>query len=139
LRTGFYVNNNEEGYYPGVAAGAAVPDEDGGLRRRLEIRATFPQQYAPSCRPQVLLFSRVTPEGRTELRRLDPRRALGGLLEASGLQLLGRSDSAGKLALLAALTRQARCYELFAGPDARSDPNRVVELLRLGGETWLES
>jgi hypothetical protein len=139
LRTAFYVNSGEERNYPGVAATSAAPDGNGGLRRRLEVRTAFPAQYVPSCLPEILLFSSVAPERETFVAPLSRERALPRLLEAGGPQLLDRWDSAGQLAVIVDLMRQARSYEVSAGPDLKRDPLRVIELLQNLGERWLGS
>jgi hypothetical protein len=139
LRTGFYVNSGEELHYPGITATSAVPDQSGGMRRRLEVRTALPAQYVPSCRPEILLFSHIGPDRETFVAPLPRERTLPLLLEAGGPQLLDRRDSAGQLAVIVDLARQARSYEVSAGPDLKRDPLRVIDLLQNLGERWLGS
>jgi hypothetical protein len=79
--------------------------------------------------PQVLVFTRIVPQERTQLLPLDPTSALVRLLPQSASLAFNRRSARDHLALLRALVRQTRSYELLAGRDVYHAPSALADLL----------
>jgi hypothetical protein len=129
LCKGFYLNDGAARLLSDIPLGEEVPVASGGLKRRIEIEAVYPRQYAPHCIPRVVLFSRIVPEAQSSLRPLDRLTALKHLLMQSGPQWFDRGTMDRHLEAIKTLIQQSAIFELRAGQDLYDNPLTLVRLL----------
>jgi hypothetical protein len=105
------------------------------LKRRFKPHALFPEGFAESCVPRVLLFPVITHEPRSRARRLTQAETMRGLLRMCPWACYDRPAAAAHLNVLARLARQAAGFELKAGRDLFGDAGYSAAYLRgLAGE-----
>jgi hypothetical protein len=143
LRDHFYLDASAAVRNRDLPLGRAVPDNDGGQRRRILLEETpFGGQRIKECSPRLLLFSRIVHEESSSVIPLGPGKALKHLLEASGPQLFDRVTMEQHLEVLKLLLKQTMSFELRAGLDVYRDPMTLVRLLgrvKRKEATWLVS
>lgn len=98
------------------------------LKRRLDPEVLFPGQFAPSCRPRVLLFPRITQEARTEIRPMTTPDALTRLLRMCPWASYDPAVARPHLSALGRLARQCASYAVMAGTDLLHDPQAAPRL-----------
>lgn len=130
LRRHFYIDASAAEAYADFALGVAVPDTNGGRRRRVYLEHAYTgQQYKEYC-PHVLLFPRIVREPRSRVTSLTPTEALRRLLMSSAPQLFDRATMGRQLAVLTQLAQQTVAYEVHAGLDLYQRPHTLMRLLR---------
>lgn len=87
------------------------------FKKRFDPRAIFPHQFADSCIPTTLLFSRVTSEKKSRARALMSAETMGQLLRMCPWACYDKSVAEPHLRVLGNLARQAKGVELLAGED----------------------
>ena len=130
LREHFYIDSHAAPAHGDLTLGREVTDSGGGRRRRVYLDRAYAGQKTSACVPDVLLFTRIVPQERSELLAVDQVTALKRLLDASGEQLFDRLRMPRHLDVLRGLVTQTRCYEFRAGRDLRGDASRAAHLLR---------
>jgi hypothetical protein len=128
-RQPFYIDATATAAYPELPCGEEVPDTAGGRKRRVHIRAAYPEQAVARCRPWVLLFTSIIPRPHSMIRPMDPHRALRHLLAESAPQLIDRRTMPRHLDVLTRLVQQTITYGLRAGRDLYHHPARLAVLL----------
>ena len=71
LRKHFYIDADAATFSGEIPLGEEVPDSTGRLRRKVCLEEVYPAQYMARCLPGVLLFSRIIPDAKSALLRLD--------------------------------------------------------------------
>jgi hypothetical protein len=107
---------------------AADPAAEGG-KRRLDVRAHFPDRVRDRCTPRALVFPTLVPAPTSRLVPLDRAGALMRLVRQSVVIRLDAAGAPPHLDVLARLVAQARSYRLLAGRDLLGDPQRTARLL----------
>ncbi|HVH25697.1 MAG TPA: hypothetical protein VM818_03020 [Vicinamibacterales bacterium] len=130
LRAHFYIDSAAASTHRDVQLGREVDDGVGGRRRRVFMTNAYARQKMSACVPRMLLFSKIVPQERSQLIRLNEVTAFTSLLDASGRQTFDRRTMASQLDLLKRLVRQAASYELRAGRDMHADSSRLIPLLK---------
>ncbi|HEX8070953.1 MAG TPA: hypothetical protein VF546_13440 [Pyrinomonadaceae bacterium] len=111
----------------GAALGPPVASDPS--KHRLEPEAVFPGARAARATPRALLFPRVTDADRSALAPLTGREAMQRLVRACPWATYDQVVAPDYLRVLARLARQCRAYELRAGRDLLTEPERAADLL----------
>lgn len=99
-------------------------------KKRLRVRAAYPERCLASCLPRVLIFPRVCPEETSRVEPCAKTEALNLLAHQSLVADMERLMATGHLGLLRDLVNQCHTYHLVAGHDLVDDPGRCANLVR---------
>ena len=129
LRKSFYIDAARAPDYSDFPLREEIPDTNGGLRRRICLEETYPEQYLQQCIPRLMVFPRIIPQKQSRLLPMDHVSALQILLRESGPQLFDKQTMARHFELLKQLLQQCKAYELEAGIDLYQQPVKLIHLL----------
>jgi hypothetical protein len=128
FRRWFACTQETVGYFPelSLAVGEVWRTQDG--KRTVDLKTIYPGQFTSHCKPQLLLFPRITERSHSQLVPLDATRAMIALMQQSPGLTVGQPVVSRQLDVLRQLVNQARSYQLLLGRDAYQDPTAVEKL-----------
>jgi hypothetical protein len=98
------------------------------LKKRFEPAPVFPGQFALSCTPRKILFSRIEDDPTSNMRSLNRAETMSRLLRMCPWACFDKTTAQAHLEVLGGLARQAAGFELRAGADLL-DSARASEFL----------
>ncbi len=98
------------------------------IKERLAPEDLFPAGRAISARPGTILFSAITDESGSRVRRLSQYETMARLLRQCPWATYDKSTAGPHLKTLSGLTGQTIGYDLFAGRDLLGNPARTEDL-----------
>ncbi len=128
LRHGFSCTNETVARFPELAKAPLLYHAQG--KRVLDISAAFPDGFAPSCRPRLLLFPKVAPQDVSQLEPVSPTDALVALMQGSAGIMTDKAVSKVQLEVLKRLVEGSSAYRLLSGRDVLERSQTVSEILQ---------
>jgi hypothetical protein len=95
----------------------AMSGAGGSLKTCFEPDAVFPSQRRQRAIPRLLLFTRLSGEQKTELKKLTQVETMARLIRACPWATYDTSIAGANLEVLSALARQTSAFDLYAGRD----------------------
>ncbi len=101
-------------------------------KRVLDIGVAFPDGFAPSCRPRLLLFPQVAPQETSQLVPMSQTDALVALMQGSAGIMTDKAVSRVQLGVLKRLVETSSAYLFLSGrdvlePDAESAVSTLLQ------------
>ena len=128
FRHGFSCTDETVARFPELEAAPLLYHAQG--KRVLDISAAFPNRFAPSCRPRLLLFPKVAPQNTSQLEPMSPTDALVALMQGSAGIMTDKAVSKVQLEVLKRLVEGSSAYRLLSGRDVLERPQTVSELIQ---------
>ncbi len=113
--------------FPDVARGKNLPIPEGS-KVSVDISQIFPGSSIPYLRPDVIIFPKITSNGKSQLYPLNQMEAYKRLLKQTVLAV-DQEVSRNQLKALEKLVKQTLGFELLSGRDIYKDPKRVISLI----------
>ena len=128
FRHGFSCTDETVARFPELKAAPLLYHAQG--KRVLDISAAFPDRFAPSCRPRLLLFPKVTPREDSQLLPMSQTDALVALMQGSAGIMTDKAVSKVQLEVLKKLVEGSSAYRVLSGRDVLGRPQAVSKLLQ---------
>ena len=129
FRLGFALTPETTRRFPELCSSEAIYGELRDGKRAVNIDRVFPGRHEPRCRPEVIVFPKISEQPRSELARLTGADTLARLMEQSPGIMVDKPLVSKQLEALSLLTDQAKSYQILVGTDIYEQPEAVCELL----------
>lgn len=114
--------------FPELQAADPALFHPGFIKRYFHVRDIYPSPLGTSCRPAMIVFPQIVEAPSSRLELLSKREALAALLP-QGMVVYDQDVARKEFDVLAALVRQADCYELHFGRDILELPKLIEPFL----------
>jgi hypothetical protein len=137
FRRNFCVDPEAVEYFPELAGQDWPSSLSDRMKWQVSVDDIYPGQFRSLCDPRVILLPKIVDEPRSRVAPADTKTALTALMKQSAFFLTpDRKVARHHLNVLRRLLDQSELYHLYAGRDARDDPNAVDILLRPLLKEW---
>lgn len=130
FRRNFCVDPDATTLFPELARRDWPASLSDATKWQVDIDALFPDQYAPTAVPRVLVLPEIAGESKSRVEPVDAKTVLGQLIDQGALFLTPDPAVAQQqLSVFRRLIQQSQAYRLHAGRDLLDKPHRTHELL----------
>ncbi|MBI5664181.1 MAG: hypothetical protein HZC49_03680 [Nitrospirae bacterium] len=113
--------------FPGIVKEENLPSES-GAKVTVNIEQVVPGSFVPRLRPDVMIFLKITSNGKSRIDPLNQFEVFRALLKQT-LLAADKEVSQNQIQTLGKLVRQVRGFELLRGRDICEDPTCLIKLL----------
>ncbi len=114
--------------FPEVVGGKNLPIPE-GTKVSVDISQIFPDSFIPHLRPDVIIFPKITSNGKSGLNPLSLIEVYSRLLKQTVLAV-DKEVARNQLKALEKLVKQTLGFELLSGRDIYEDPKKLASLIR---------
>jgi hypothetical protein len=132
LRRGFSLTRDAGQRFPELQTAVATGQALSGGKRLVDWLRLYPERQTSRCRPDLLLFPRITDRRVSEFRPLDETASVIRLMEQSPGIFTDRSGVETQMRVLSRLVAQSSSYEVLLGRDvfeSSTDLSRMIAQL----------
>jgi hypothetical protein len=129
FRKNFYIDPEVASKYPKLDTHFSSENDTDGCKRFLDLDQMYPDQFQASIVPKVLIFSKITPDKKSNLQTITTGHALSNLLKQSISIFFNRQVVEEHFNVLKRLVLQTDCYQLLAGRDLYDEPGEILNIL----------
>jgi len=127
LSKNFHLDQDLAERFPDITRGKNLPIPE-GTKVSVDISQIFPGSFIPYLRPNVIIFPKITSNGKSQLYPLNQMEVYKRLLKRTILAV-DKEVSRNQLKALEKLVKQTLGFELLSGRDIYKDPKRVISLI----------